>query len=87
MLDYMRRQHAKLKWVLALVIFVLGAGMLIQFIPNLGDMSTISISGDLAKVGSESVTATEFQTAYQNYLRSMQQRQQHRYREHYYQFD
>jgi peptidyl-prolyl cis-trans isomerase D len=76
MLDYMRRQHQKLKWVLALVIFILGAGMLIQFIPNLSDLNTMSISGDVAKVGSEKVSAVEFQTAYKNYLSNMQQRQQ-----------
>ena len=75
MLDYMRRQHSKLKWVLALVIFVLGAGMIIQFIP-FGDLGSLSITGDVAKVGSETVSAAEFQTAYANYLRNMQQRQQ-----------
>lgn len=75
MLDFMRKQRSKLKWVLAAVIFVLGAGMIVQFIP-FGDMGSLSISGDVAKVGSESVTAAEFQTAYANYLRSMQQNQQ-----------
>jgi peptidyl-prolyl cis-trans isomerase D len=75
MLDFMRRQRSKLKWVLAAVIFVLGAGMVIQFIP-FGDLGSLSITGDVAKVGKETVTAAEFQTAYSNYLRSMEQRQQ-----------
>ena len=75
MLDFMRRQRSKLKWVLAAVIFVLGAGMVIQFIP-FGDLGSLSITGDVAKVGSESVTAPEFEMAYRNYLRNMQQNQQ-----------
>lgn len=76
MLDFMRRQHSRLKWVLVLVIIVLGAGMVVSFIPGLGDMNSVSISSDVARVGNQTVSATEFQTAYSNYLRSMQQRQQ-----------
>src|SRR5262245_10392413 len=76
MLELMRRQHQKLKWVLALVIFILGAGMLIQFLPNVSDLNTMSITGDVAKVGSENVSAVEFQTAYKNYINNMAQRQQ-----------
>ena len=76
MLDFMRRQHSKLKWVLVLVIVVLGAGMVVSFIPGLGDMNSLSISSDVAQVGNETVSAMEFQTSYTNYLRNMQQRQQ-----------
>ena len=75
MLDFMRRQHKNLKWVLVLVIFVLGASMVVGFIP-FGDLSSMSFSSDVAKVGSETVSATEFQTAYTNYMRSLQQKQQ-----------
>jgi peptidyl-prolyl cis-trans isomerase D len=39
-------------------------------------LSSVSISGDVAKVGSESVTAAEFQTAFSNYLRNIQQQNQ-----------
>ena len=76
MLDFMRRQHSKLKWVLVLVIVVLAAGMVVSFIPGLGDMNSLSISSDVARVGNEKVSATEFETSYRNYLRNMQQRQQ-----------
>jgi peptidyl-prolyl cis-trans isomerase D len=76
MLDFMRRQHARLKWVLVAVIVVLAAGMVLSLIPYMGDFNTVSMSGDVAKVGSETVSAVEFQTAYNNYLRSMQQKQQ-----------
>jgi len=78
MLDFMRRQRSKLKWVLVLVIVVLGAGMIITFIPGLGSNSSLSVSmsSDVARVGNESISATEFQTSYRNYLRNMQQRQQ-----------
>ena len=76
MLDFMRRQHSRLKWVLVLVIVILAAGMMVSLVPYLGDMNAVTTSGDVAKVGSESVSAVEFQTAYTNYLRSMQQRQE-----------
>ena len=76
MLDFMRRQHQKLKWVLALVIFILAATMLVGLLPNMSDLSTMSISGDVARVGSEKVSADEFSTAYRNYLNNMAQRQQ-----------
>ena len=76
MLQFMRKQHSKLKWVLVVVIFVLGAGMLISFIP-FGDVSSMSLTGstDVARVGRESVSAVEFQTEYQNQLRRIQQNQ------------
>ena len=75
MLDYMRRQHKNLKWVLVLVIFILAASMVVQFIP-FGDLSSMSLSSDVAKVGGETVSATEFEMAYTNYMRSLQQKQQ-----------
>jgi len=78
MLDFMRRQRSKLKWVLVLVIVVLGGGMVISFIPGVGDGNRLSASrsSDVARVGNETVSATEFETSYRNYLRSMQQRQE-----------
>ena len=75
MLDFMRRQRSRLKWVLVAVIVVLAASMVISLIPNLGDPTMVSMSGDVARVGSETVTALEFQTAYANYVRSMRQNQ------------
>ena len=76
MLDFMRRQRSSLKWVLVAVIFALAASMVISLVPYLGDPSSVTMSNDVARVGSETVSAVEFQTVYNNYLRSMQQRQQ-----------
>jgi len=73
MLDFMRRQHKKLKWVWVVIIVVLGGGMVVAYIP-FSDLGSISITGnDVAKVGSETVTAVEFKNTYQNYVRNMQQ--------------
>jgi peptidyl-prolyl cis-trans isomerase D len=73
MLDFMRRQHSKLKWVWIVVIIILGGGMLVAYIP-FGDLGTMAITGgDVAKVGSETVTAAEFKNTYTNYVRNMQQ--------------
>src|SRR5436190_808584 len=75
MLDFMRRQHKNLKWVLIPIIVILGAGMIVAYIP-FSDLGSISISGagnDVAKVGSETVTAVEFKNTYTNYVRNMQQ--------------
>ena len=78
MLHFMRRQRSKLKWVLVLVIVVLGGSMVVNFIPGLGDGSPLSgsLSGDVARVGNQAVSAMEFETSYRNYLRNMQQRQE-----------
>src|SRR5436190_22916878 len=75
MLDFMRRQHKNLKWVLIPIIVILGAGMIVAYIP-FSDLGSISISGagnDVAKVGSETVSAVEFKNTYTNYVRNMQQ--------------
>src|SRR5262245_59287175 len=76
MLRFMQQQRSKLKWVLAFVIFVISAGMLISFIP-FGDVSSISLTGatSVARVGSESVSAEEFQTEYRNRLKDIQRNQ------------
>jgi peptidyl-prolyl cis-trans isomerase D len=73
MLDFMRRQHSKLKWVWIVIIVVLGGGMVVAYIP-FSDLGSISLSGgDVAKVGGETVTAVEFRNTYTNYVRNMQQ--------------
>src|SRR5262245_53906544 len=78
MLDFMRRQRSQLKWVLVVVIVAIGGSMLISFIPGIGDGNrmAVSMSSDVARVGNETVSATEFETSYRNYLRNMQQRQE-----------
>ena len=73
MLDLMRRQHKRLKWVLIPFIVILGGGMVLAYIP-FSDLGSIYITGnDVAKVGSETVTAVEFRNTYTNYIRNMQQ--------------
>jgi peptidyl-prolyl cis-trans isomerase D len=72
MLDFMRRQHSKLKWVWVVIIVVLGGGMVLAYIP-FSDLGTTSVTSDVAKVGSETVSAVEFQTTYANYVKNMQQ--------------
>jgi len=71
MLDFMRRQQSRLKWVWALLIFVFSAGLVIAYVP-FGDVSGVTnVTGDVAKVGSETVTAREFTTAYRNYVQRL----------------
>jgi peptidyl-prolyl cis-trans isomerase D len=71
MLDFMRRQHSKLKWVWVGIIGIFSLSLVVGLIP-LGDINAITISGDVAEVGSETISAREFQTSYSNYIRQMQ---------------
>src|SRR5688572_13085137 len=73
MLSFMRRQRSSLKWVLVVLIVALAGSMVIGFIPTLGDYGSASLTSDVAKVGSETVSAVEFQTTYANYVKNMQQ--------------
>lgn len=70
MLDFMRRQHSKLKWVWIVLIFIFSVSLIALYIPS-GDVSTISITNDVAAVGRDSISAREFQTAYRNYIDRM----------------
>lgn len=71
MLDFMRRQQSRLKWVWVGIIVIFSLGLVTFYIP-FGDLGSISITNDVAQVGSEAVTAREFQTAYGNYMQQMQ---------------
>jgi peptidyl-prolyl cis-trans isomerase D len=73
MLSFMRRQRSNLKWVLVALIVALAGSMVIGLIPSLGDFGTASVTSDVAEVGSETVSAVEFQTTYANYVKNMQQ--------------
>jgi peptidyl-prolyl cis-trans isomerase D len=73
MLNFMRRQRSNLKWVWVGLIVVLGGGMLVQFIPWGDGFGTFTVTTDVAQVGNETITAEEFQSAYLNYVRNMQQ--------------
>jgi peptidyl-prolyl cis-trans isomerase D len=70
MLDFMRRRHASLKWVWVILIVIMGAGLIVMYIP-FGDVSTVSITNDVASIGHDSISAREFQTAYRNYVDRM----------------
>src|SRR5215475_8371015 len=70
MLDFMRRRHASLKWIWIILIVVMGAGLIIMYIP-FGEGSSVSITNDVASIGHDSISAREFQTAYRNYVERM----------------
>ncbi len=70
MLDFMRRRHASLKWIWVILIVIMGAGLIIMYIP-FGDVSSASITNDVASIGHDSISAREFQTAYRNYVERM----------------
>src|SRR5215831_2118067 len=70
MLDFMRRRHASLKWIWVILIVIMGAGLIIMYIP-FGDVSSVSITNDVASIGHDSISAREFQTAYRNYVERM----------------
>src|SRR5579884_227886 len=70
MLDFMRRQSSKLKWVWVLLIFIFSVTLVTLYIP-IGDVTSVSITNDVASIGGETVSAKEFQTAYRNYIDRM----------------
>jgi peptidyl-prolyl cis-trans isomerase D len=70
MLDFMRRQSTKLKWVWVLLIFIFSVTLVTLYIP-VGDLGSVSLSNDVASIGAERVSAKEFQAAYRNYLERM----------------
>src|ERR1043166_2031419 len=70
MLDFMRRQSSKLKWVWVLLIFIFSVTLVTLYIP-IGDLGSVAITNDVAAIGSERVSAREFQTAYRNYIDRM----------------
>src|SRR5262245_46336152 len=70
MLDFMRRQSTKLKWVWVLLIFIFSVTLVTLYIP-VGDLGSVSLSNDVASIGAERVSAREFQAAYRNYLNQM----------------
>jgi len=66
----MRRRHASLKWIWIILIVIMGAGLIIMYIP-FGEVSSVSITNDVASIGHDSISAREFQTAYRNYVERM----------------
>jgi peptidyl-prolyl cis-trans isomerase D len=70
MLDFMRRQRSNLKWVWVAIIFIFSVTLVTLYIP-VGDLPNVSITNDVASVGSESISAREFQSAYRDYVNRM----------------
>jgi len=67
MLDLMRRQHSKLKWLLLLIVVI----FVWTYIPSFTGMGTGVTASDVASVGSEAVSAKEFEIAYRNNIQRM----------------
>src|SRR5215475_407363 len=70
MLDFMRRRHASLKWIWIILIVIMSTGLIIMYIP-FREVSSVSITNDVASIGHDSISAREFQTAYRNYVDRM----------------
>jgi len=71
MLDFFRRQRSRLSWVWWILIVVFSVTLVTLYIP-LSEMGhTHVFTGQVARVGSETVTAQEFQTAYEEYVGSI----------------
>ena len=63
MLAFFRRR----KWIWVVLISIFSIALIVTLIPaNLGPQ--VFVAGNVAEVGSEVVTAAEFQTAYHNYM-------------------
>ena len=70
MLDFMRRRRSTLKWVWVILIFIFSVTLITLYIP-FDDLGNVSITNDVAKIGSDSISAHEFQSAYRNYISRM----------------
>lgn len=70
MLDFFRRRQASFKWVWVILIFIFSVTLITLYIP-FDDLGNVSITSDVASVGSQSVSAKEFTSAYRNYMSRM----------------
>lgn len=69
MLDLMRRKQRYLKYVLWVVIIMLGASMLLLFVdPGGGDSAGLSANQAVASVAGSEISVNQFRTAYYNFL-------------------
>src|SRR5215510_10228958 len=71
MLDFMRRQHSNLKWVWVILIFIFSVSLVALYIQPGTDITSVSITNDVASIGGDSVSAREFQSAYRSYVDRM----------------
>ena len=70
MLDFMRRQRSYFKWVWVILIFIFSVTLITLYIPY-DEITNVSVTNDVASVGSQTVSAREFQSAYRNYMSRM----------------
>ena len=73
MLDVFRRRKGGLKWVLWLVILVLGAGMLLFFVQTPGGMGVGLINQNVAIVAGNSITMNQYRRVYNQIYESYRQ--------------
>jgi len=71
MLDFMRRQRSALKWVWVILIFVFSVSLITLYMNPGSDFAGASITGDVASVDGEGISAREFELAYRNYVERM----------------
>ena len=64
MLDLFRKKQRRLKWVLWLVILVLGAGMLLFFVQTPGGVGVGSGNQNVAIVAGDSITVNQYRRLY-----------------------
>src|SRR5262245_16751099 len=70
MLDFFRRRQSSFKWVWVILIFIFSVTLVTLYIP-FDEVGNISLTNDVASVGSQTVSAKEFQSAYHNYMSRM----------------
>ena len=73
MLDLFRRRKGGLKWVLWLVILVLGAGMLLFFVQTPVGMGVGSSNQNVAIVAGNSITMNQYRRFYNQIYESYRQ--------------
>jgi peptidyl-prolyl cis-trans isomerase D len=71
MLDFMRRQHSNLKWIWVILIAAFSVSLVTLYMNPGSDITNVNITNDVASVGSESISAREFQNAYKGYVDRM----------------
>jgi peptidyl-prolyl cis-trans isomerase D len=70
MLNFFRRRQSSFKWVWVILIFIFSVTLVTLYIP-FDEVGNISLTNDVASVGSQTVSAKEFQSAYHNYMSRM----------------
>jgi peptidyl-prolyl cis-trans isomerase D len=64
-------QKNRLRWVWGFLLVLIIVPLISYLVPSTSDFGTFQATGDVAMVGSEPVSAREFQAAYSGYLQRM----------------